>query len=145
MNVNLKLPDFFVVGAQKSGTTTIHDLLKQNNQISLPEYKETHFFSRDFSKGINWYLKQFIENEYKIRGEVDPSYMFFPNVYKNIKASITNPKFIYGIYDNLKPTKTNARFLFLLSFLVPLFLARFSSELSHSAPVASSPRACWKS
>ena len=95
MDNHLNLPVFFVVGSQKSGTTTIHDLLKQNTQISLPEYKETHFFSRDFNKGINWYLKQFIENEYKIRGEVDPSYMFFPNVYKNIKESITDPKFIF--------------------------------------------------
>ena len=95
MNDNLKLPTFFVAGSQKSGTTTIHDLLNQNTQISLPEYKETHFFSRDYNKGINWYLKQFIENEYKIRGEVDPSYMFFPNVYKNIKESISNPKFIF--------------------------------------------------
>jgi len=95
MNDNLKLPTFFVAGSQKSGTTTIHDLLNQNTQISLPEYKETHFFSRDYNKGINWYLKQFIENEYKIRGEVDPSYMFFPNVYKNIKESIRNPKFIF--------------------------------------------------
>ena len=81
MNDNLKLPTFFVAGSQKSGTTTIHDLLNQNTQISLPEYKETHFFSSDYNKGINWYLKQFIENKYKIRGEVDPSYMFFPNVY----------------------------------------------------------------
>jgi len=95
MNDNLKLPTFFVAGSQKSGTTTIHNLLNQNTQISLPEYKETHFFSRDYNKGINWYLKQFIENKYKIRGEVDPSYMFFPNVYKNIKESIRNPKFIF--------------------------------------------------
>ena len=95
MNDNLKLPTFFVAGSQKSGTTTIHNLLNQNTQISLPEYKETHFFSSDYNKGINWYLKQFIENKYKIRGEVDPSYMFFPNVYKNIKESIRNPKFIF--------------------------------------------------
>ena len=36
----------------------VYDLLNQNTQISLPEYKETHFFSRDYNKGINWYLKQ---------------------------------------------------------------------------------------
>tara|TARA_Y100000994_G_scaffold77831_1_gene64280 strand:- start:122 stop:1030 length:909 start_codon:yes stop_codon:yes gene_type:complete len=96
MNNDLKLPNFFVVGSQKSGTTTIHDLLIQNRKISLPEYKETHFFSRDYAKGLNWYLDQFIDTKYDIRGEVDPSYIFFPNTYKNIKSTINEPiKFIF--------------------------------------------------
>ena len=95
INNNQKLPTFFVVGAQKSGTTTIHDLLKQNINISLPEYKETHFFSRDYNNGIDWYLKQFSNQKYDIRGEVDPSYMFFPNTYKNIKEYVSDPKFIF--------------------------------------------------
>ena len=95
INNNQKLPTFFVVGAQKSGTTTIHDLLKQNTNISLPNYKETHFFSRDYYNGIDWYLKQFSDMSYDIRGEVDPSYMFFPNTYENIKKNISEPKFIF--------------------------------------------------
>lgn len=90
-----QLPSFFVVGSQKSGTTTIHNLLKQNKYISMPEYKETHFFSRHFNRGINWYLKQFTKHQYQIRGEVDPSYMFFPNVYKNIKEINNSSKFIF--------------------------------------------------
>ena len=94
--VNKKqLPSFFVVGSQKSGTTTIHNLLKQNKYISLPEYKETHFFSMHFNRGINWYLSQFTKGNYQIRGEVDPSYMFFPNTYKNIKKINKSSKFIF--------------------------------------------------
>ena len=68
----------YIIGAQKSGTTTLHDLLSNHNQISLPKIKETHFFSHDevFSKGFNWYLNQFnLDN--KIICEVDPSYLFF--------------------------------------------------------------------
>ena len=96
MDNNFKLPTFFVVGSQKSGTTTIHDLLIQNKKVSLPEYKETHFFSRDYDKGMDWYLEQFVNAKYDIRGEVDPSYMFFPNVYKNIQSLINKPiKFIF--------------------------------------------------
>lgn len=37
--------DFFVVGAQKSGTTTIYALLRQHADLFLPELKESHFFS----------------------------------------------------------------------------------------------------
>ena len=64
MNNNKLLPSFFVVGGQKCGTTTLHNWLNQERFISLPEYKETHYFSRDYSKGINWYLNQFTNNDY---------------------------------------------------------------------------------
>jgi len=95
MNNNKLLPSFFVVGGQKCGTTTLHNWLNQERFISLPDYKETHYFSRDYSKGINWYLNQFTNNDYNIRGEVDPSYMFFPNALERIKEDIKNPKFIF--------------------------------------------------
>ncbi|MBI65409.1 MAG: hypothetical protein CMG64_03870 [Candidatus Marinimicrobia bacterium] len=92
---DFKLPSFFIVGAQKCGTTTLHNLLSQDPRISLPKYKETHFFSTNYDKGIDWYRKQFSNNKYLLRGEVDPSYIFFPNVFKRIKREIKNPKFIF--------------------------------------------------
>jgi len=85
----------FSIGAQKSGTTTLHDLLSRNPQVSLPKIKETHFFSHDncFSKGFSWYLKQFnLDN--KIICEVDPSYLFFRHSALRIKSAIQDPKFI---------------------------------------------------
>ncbi len=93
MNTN-KFPDFFIIGMQKSGTSTLHSLLNQDKRISLPYRKETHFFSINYNKGINWYLNQFKQSSYYIRGEVDPSYIFFPDSLYNIKNHITNPKFI---------------------------------------------------
>jgi len=41
---NLKV-DFFCVGVAKAGTTTLHDLLCLQNNISLPQRKETNYFS----------------------------------------------------------------------------------------------------
>ena len=43
----MKEVDFFVVGAQKSGTTFLHALLSSDERIALPEIKETHFFCDD--------------------------------------------------------------------------------------------------
>lgn len=37
--------DFFCVGAAKAGTTTLHDLLSMQDNISLPQRKETNYFS----------------------------------------------------------------------------------------------------
>ena len=37
--------DFFCVGVAKAGTTTLHDLLSLQDNISLPRRKETNYFS----------------------------------------------------------------------------------------------------
>ena len=40
------LPNLIIVGAAKSGTTTLFDELKQNPNIFIPEIKECRFFSQ---------------------------------------------------------------------------------------------------
>ena len=39
-----RVPDFFIVGHQKCGTTALHLMLKDHPQIFLPEVKEPRFF-----------------------------------------------------------------------------------------------------
>jgi len=39
-----KLPDFLIVGAAKSGTTSLHYYLRQHPQIFMPKLKELWFF-----------------------------------------------------------------------------------------------------
>jgi len=89
------LPDFFILGVQKAATSSIHKILKQDYRISLPYQKETHFFSHNFDKKIEWYINQFKnKKKYIVRGEVDPSYIFFKKSAINIKKYIKNPKFV---------------------------------------------------
>jgi hypothetical protein len=40
-------PGFFVVGAPKSGTTSLYSYLKQHPEIFLPRIKELNFFCTD--------------------------------------------------------------------------------------------------
>lgn len=42
------LPNFFVVGAARSGTTSLNRYLSQHPEIYLSPRKETHFFARDY-------------------------------------------------------------------------------------------------
>tara|TARA_B110000116_G_C16745427_1_gene540665 strand:- start:445 stop:1338 length:894 start_codon:yes stop_codon:yes gene_type:complete len=88
------IPTFFVLGVQKSATSFIHSLLYQDKRISLPYRKETHFFSMNFDKKIQWYLDMFQSKKYDIRGEVDPSYIYYPGSLMNIKKLNKSPKFI---------------------------------------------------
>ena len=40
-------PDFIIVGAQKSGTTSLHHILVQHGSLTGSKKKEIHFFDRD--------------------------------------------------------------------------------------------------
>ncbi len=54
-------PNFFLVGAPKSGTTAMATYLRQHPQIFIPELKEPHFFCsdlafrRNFARGPEWF------------------------------------------------------------------------------------------
>lgn len=95
------LPNFFVVGAQKSGTTSLHFYLKEHPEIFLPLQKETKFFVRDqlYSKGIDYYESEFFADwsgEMAV-GEVDPEYMYIENALERIRLhfDLRKIKFIF--------------------------------------------------
>ena len=59
-----RLPDFFIVGAPKCGTTALYHYLSQHPSIYMPALKEPHFFCRDFPSfgkihDMNAYLELF--------------------------------------------------------------------------------------
>ena len=89
---NILKPSFFIVGAQKAGTTSLHNILKNHPEIFLPKKKESRFFNFHYSKGLKWYLeKNFIiepESTYKISGEVDPSYLINSLALKRMKNDL---------------------------------------------------------
>ncbi|MEW5941138.1 MAG: sulfotransferase, partial [Chloroflexota bacterium] len=72
---------FLIVGAEKSGTTWLADMLRQHPQVFIPAQKELHYFNRamdeapdvenyNFTKPAEWYLEFFREAEPgKILGE----------------------------------------------------------------------------
>jgi len=99
-----KLPNFICVGAQKSGTTTLHDLLKKHPAIYLPKIKETKFF-RDIEKynqGIDYYKNTFfsnIDNETVI-GEIDPEYIYFSDIPQRIYTTLGKDIKLIFIFRN---------------------------------------------
>ena len=92
------LPNFLCVGAQKSGTTTLYEILREHPDVFLPrKIKETKFFvlEEKFARGKAWYEKEFFsewKNEIAV-GEIDPAMMFeeksaqriFETLGKNVK------------------------------------------------------------
>jgi len=77
------LPNFFIVGAQKSATTSLYNYLSGHPDVYLPAQKEAHFFNRDdrYAKGLESYEREYFAewSGEKAVGEVTPDYMYFEN------------------------------------------------------------------
>ena len=67
--------DFLCIGAQKAGTTWLHEILNKIPQVGLPESKEVHFWDWNRRKGLGWYGRQFPRGKNLILGEITPCYM----------------------------------------------------------------------
>ncbi len=94
-----KLPDFYVIGAQKAATTSLYAWLSKQNKCNLPRIKESHFFSDEqrFARGLKWYLSLFDgTSETLARGDVDPDYLCSPGAPGRISSihGIEAPRFV---------------------------------------------------
>jgi hypothetical protein len=49
--MDVKRPNFFIVGAPRCGTTALYSYLRQQPDVFLPEYKEPHYFNTDMNSG----------------------------------------------------------------------------------------------
>tara|TARA_B100001778_G_scaffold109403_1_gene89519 strand:+ start:337 stop:1206 length:870 start_codon:yes stop_codon:yes gene_type:complete len=91
----MNLPNLLIVGAAKSGTTSLHNYLKQHPDIFMSNHKEPHFLINNeigvnrIPKGINNlqdYSNLFSNGaSHKYRGESSAMYLQFPEIaIKNI-------------------------------------------------------------
>jgi len=99
------LPNFIIIGAMKSGTTSLANYLKEHPDIFVSDPKEPGFFDERiaWNKGIEWYRSLF-ENakSCKAIGEASTHYTkmpYHPRVVEKIKKIIPNVKFIYIMRD----------------------------------------------
>jgi glycosyltransferase involved in cell wall biosynthesis len=97
------LPNFLIIGAQKSGTTSLFTYLSQHNQILPSLVKEVHYFDGgldtdvdNFKKGEDWYRAFFpLKHEMSENAqtfEASPLYIFNP----------LTPARIYNLIPNIK-------------------------------------------
>jgi hypothetical protein len=76
------LPSFIVIGAKKTGTTSLYRYLRAHPAIWLPETKRLEFFSGEqWHRGVEWYEAQFAgSGSFAARGEISTSYTRYPVV-----------------------------------------------------------------
>lgn len=98
-------PDFFIVGGQKCGTTSLYNYLVQHPCVLPASKKEIHFFSDNFAEGYRWYKRHFppLFDEYRralsqrhrvVTGEATPYYLFHPHAPRRIRRLFPHAKII---------------------------------------------------
>lgn len=110
-------PNLFIIGAQKAGTSSLHEYLNQHPEIHMSSIKEPQYFAphktikgikwglgQDYPKdGLNWYLKLFDgAKNFAYAGESSTSYTARPlheGCANNIYSFNPNARIIYLLRD----------------------------------------------
>jgi hypothetical protein len=88
------LPSFFVIGPPRTGTTWLHEILR--DQAVLPAHtKETRFFDTHFHRGIEWYCSHFPASAANRRiGEIAPTYFASTEAVDRIATVLPHAKVV---------------------------------------------------
>lgn len=102
-------PNLFVIGAAKSGTSSLHYYLDQHPDVHMSREKEPHYFSR--SPSGTWprtraltqgEYESLFESDKPVRGESSVTYSFWPypsGIPEKIHAVAPDARFIYLVRD----------------------------------------------
>jgi Sulfotransferase domain len=96
-----RLPDFMIIGAAKSGTTTLYRYLCRHPRVFMCSPKEPTYFSHDevYARGEAWYRSIFADaDENMICGEGSTTYTRWPHTgdaSERISKVFDTMKFIY--------------------------------------------------
>ena len=97
-----RLPDFCIIGSQKSGTSSLWHVLSQHPDLYLPKQKELNFFFLDseFEKGVSHYRSRFKDAGVGQKcGEVSPGYFCHPRSPERMARILPNAKLIVVLRD----------------------------------------------
>jgi hypothetical protein len=83
-------PNLFIIGAMKSGTTSLHNYLDMHPEVAMSEEKEPGYFVAELSleRGADWYAVLFeSDSQYRYRGESSTHYTKLP-LYRGVAERI---------------------------------------------------------
>lgn len=85
-------PNFLLIGAGKSATTSLASQLAQHPDVFVTRPKEPHYFSLEYGRGLPWYLDLFREaGGRRMRGEASITYSqatLWPGVAERISSTL---------------------------------------------------------
>lgn len=99
------LPNLVIIGAAKSGTTSLHHYLEQHPEVFMAEKKELHFFQDpDRLEWLPLYREQFPVDA-PVRGEATTLYSrspAIPGVAERMAAIVPDAKIVYLVREPIE-------------------------------------------
>lgn len=101
-------PNFFIIGAMKAGTTSLHKYLARHPQVFMCQPKEPGYFSEPdaWARGVDWYLSLFAgAGNATVIGESSTHYTKLPSrpgVPERIRDFNPEARFVYLMRDPLE-------------------------------------------
>lgn len=104
-------PNLYIVGAVKSGTTSLYAYLGQHPQVFFPHIKEPHFFTQPHPSSDQAHLITYVKTEvdylrlyersgdYAYAGDASPSYLWCPEAPNRIYAVAPQARIIIILRD----------------------------------------------
>ena len=92
------LPDFLIIGAQKSGTTALFYNLNRHPEIFMakgPKNTEVKFFTMEkyWKRDVDWYMGNFTKSKC-LQGAKDPRCLFLKKCHSRIYTTVPQAKLI---------------------------------------------------
>jgi sulfotransferase family protein len=108
------LPDFLIIGAQRSGTTSLARYLAELPAVrTMASIKGAHYFDKNYHRGLDWYRGHFPSSAYRawvkrrtgfdlVTGEGSPYYLLHPHVPARVAAVMPSVKIIAMLRDPIE-------------------------------------------
>jgi hypothetical protein len=94
------LPTFLIIGAMRSGTTSLTRYLRPHPDVYMADRKELHFFDFDYGLGIERYRENFEgAGDALAVGEATPNYMYDGRAMERIAVSIPGARLVAILRD----------------------------------------------
>lgn len=96
----LRLPDFLYVGAAKSGSSWIYEVLRLHPGIYVPPAKDIQFFDRNHHRGVDWYASFFADAQADQKaGELSHDYFFERSYAERIASALPGVRIFACLRD----------------------------------------------
>ncbi len=104
--------DFLVIGAFKSGTTTLFDYFSDDARIDVPAAKELPFFDRDVDgDDVDRFVDQHFDAPQpgRLRGKVTPHYLATPGTAARIRRFVPDARLVAILREPLARARSHHR------------------------------------
>jgi hypothetical protein len=142
---DIKLPNLFIVGAPRAGTTSLYNYLKQHPEVFMSPIKEPHHFARkdiyEFLDEISppkiisdfkEYISLFRDGKgKKIRGEASITYLYSKSATREIYELIPDAKIIISLRNPIERALSH----FKLDILHGIIIAKSFCEAIKKRPL----------